>query len=92
MRKDQLLKRLDLVLQLHEIRDCLVPDDVGVNDNRHYSNGSCLPLIRIIDALQGDVFLVLEEAIEFRPKTVESKLRQQKLHICTNQRTIPYAD
>ena len=90
MRKDHFLKRLNLVLQLHEIRDCLVPNDVGLKNK--IVSGGYLPFIGVIDALQGDVFLVLKEAVKLRPETVKSKLRQQKLHICADERTVPFAD
>ena len=50
----------------------------------------CLPLVRVIDPLQGDVLLVLKQAIKFRPESVESKLGQQKLYVCADKRTVPY--
>jgi hypothetical protein len=39
-------------------------------------NVNCLPLIRVVDPFQGDIFLILEQAIEFGPESVESKLGQ----------------
>jgi hypothetical protein len=59
---------------------------------RHYRNVNCLPFIGIIDALQGDVFLVLKKAIKFGPEAMKPKLCQQKLHICADKGAIPYAN
>lgn len=84
------MKRLNLVLQLHEVRDCLEPDDVSGYAITH--NVSFLPFIGVINSLQGDILLVLEQAIEFRPQTMESKLCQQKLYICADKRPVSCAD
>ena len=59
MRKDHLLKRLDLILQLHEVGDCLVAENMS-RGAMTMRNADCLPLIRIINSLQGDILLVLK--------------------------------
>jgi len=55
------------------------------------NNVICSPLIRVVGPLQVDVLLVPEQAIDFRPELVELKLGQQKLYVCVDKRTIPYA-
>lgn len=47
-------------------------------------------MIRIIDAFQTDVLLVLEEAIELRMCSVETELREDESDICPDESTVPY--
>jgi len=45
---------------------------------------SSIPFIGIIDTLKGDVFLVLEETIEFWPESVESEFGKDELDVGSN--------
>jgi malate synthase len=47
-----------------------------------------LPFIGIVYALQCDVFIVIEQSIEFRTQTVKSELLKEELHIGPNERTV----
>ena len=88
MGKDCFLKRLDLVLQLHEVRYRLIPGNVRrIRMNLVIYS----PLVRVIGALQVDILLVPKQAIEFRPELVKSKLGQKKLYVSADKRTVPYA-
>ena len=55
------------------------------------NNVICSPLIRVVGLVQVDILLVPEQAIDFRPELVESKLGQQKSYVCVDKRAIPYA-
>jgi hypothetical protein len=56
---------------------------VGVKQQR-----ICLPLVRVVDALEADILLVLEETVEFGLQSVEAELRQDELNICADERTV----
>jgi hypothetical protein len=47
-----------------------------------------LPFIRVINALQADVLLILEESVEFGLKAVESELGQNELNIATDEGSV----
>lgn len=70
MRKYQLLERIDLVLQVHEIVNRLIT------------------LVRIIDRLQTDIFLVFEQTVELRVFPVEVQLRLEEEHIFPDEGTV----
>jgi hypothetical protein len=61
MREDQLLETINLILQSHKVGNSLVSIPSSVVNQPRNQNPR-IPLIRIIDRLQADVFLVLEQA------------------------------
>lgn len=62
VREDQLLECVDLILQGHEIANCLVADGCQRETGRDSKEGILgLPFIRIIDGLQTDIFLILKQ-------------------------------
>ena len=71
MREDKLLERVDLVLKTHEIRNGLIASTC-MNDMTRIDTVYHAPFVRIVDALQSDVFLVLKQAIELWTKPVET--------------------
>ena len=68
--KDELLEAVDLVLQVHEVRDGLVA------------------FIRVVNAFEGDVFLVLEQAVELSVVAVEAELGEDQGDVGSYQRTV----
>lgn len=46
------------------------------------------PFVRVVDALQGDVLLVFEQAVESGMVTVESKLGEDEFDIGTDEGAI----
>jgi hypothetical protein len=50
----------------------------------HKISNSLVSFVGIVDALEGDILLILEQAIEFRAETVEAKLGQNELDVCSN--------
>lgn len=85
-----LLERLDLVLKGHEVRYCLVSAGESM-DHDNSEAGVHLPFIWIVDALQCDIFLILEETIKLGTKTMETELGHEKLDIGADEGTIAYA-
>lgn len=65
MREDQLLERIDLILQGHEFRDGLITKSHSVSIYPTQSlNLLDIPLIWIIDRLQTDILLVFKESYD----------------------------
>lgn len=61
MREDQLLEGIDLILQCHEICNCLIPRRLSAM----HMNLDCIsdvPFIGVIGCLQTDVLFIFEQA------------------------------
>lgn len=61
MREDQLLESIDLILQCHEIGDCLIPRQLSAG---HMGIGCTfdVPFIGVIGCLQTDILFIFEQA------------------------------
>jgi hypothetical protein len=57
--KDQLLERVDLVLQVHEIADSLIPVAIFIQRQKGVDHAYS-PFIGVVDALESDVLLVFK--------------------------------
>lgn len=62
MREDQLLERIDLILQGHEFGDGLITKSYLVSVYPVFEPALNIPLIWIIDRFQTDVLLVLKKS------------------------------
>jgi hypothetical protein len=74
--EDKLLERFYLILEIHEVGNSLIP-----SVERHCRYGEVTepqkssPLVRIVDILEADVFLIFEETIELGMMPMKSKFR-----------------
>lgn len=84
MCKNHLLERVDLVLEIHQVRDGLVsasPISTVVEVfMQHYT-----PFVGIVNSLQGHVLLIFEETVKFGSQTMEAKLCKNELDIGSDQ-------
>lgn len=73
MRENELLEPIDLVLQSHKVGNGLITTSTSALFPVHNPD-KYPPLIRIIDRLQADVFLVLEQscARQYSPHQYQS--------------------
>jgi hypothetical protein len=77
--KDEFLERFDLVLEVHQVRNSFVSSKRGLISGTEYIKKLCLsPLVGIVNILKTDIFLVLEESVEFGMMPVKPKLGQDK--------------
>lgn len=51
-----------------------------------------LPFVGIVDALEGDILLILKQPIEFRSDAVEAQFGQDKCDIGSDEWGIAYGD
>lgn len=75
MREDELLERVDLVLEVHEVRDRLVPvgrrfDCVLLIEGAFRHS----PFVRVVDTLERDVLFVLKQTVELGAQAMEAQL------------------
>lgn len=76
MGKDQLLERFDLVLEVHKIRNRLIADKTKQSPFRISVDRMFIwdsPLIWVINALQANVFLILEQSVELGVGPMETQ-------------------
>lgn len=88
MREYHALERVDLVLQSHEVGYSFVAAISEQHISRRGYDNS--PLIWIVDALERDVFLILEETVELRTKSVEAQFGKKELYVCSDQGSVAW--
>lgn len=85
--EDELLERLDLVLERHKVGDGLV-SVVRIASRPIMVDA---PLVRVVDVLQTDVLLVLEQTVELSVVTVETQFGKEEGRVCLDQCAVSFA-
>ena len=97
--RDELVDAITLLHQRHqgadpalivrtspEMREDELLKTIDLILQRHEIRDSLIPLVRIINRFQGDVFFVLEGAVELRVVAVEGEFRNEVEDVLLDQR------
>lgn len=94
MGKDELLERVNVVLEIHQVHDRF---EAATTDSRaevswegelREKAGRGKPFVRIVDAAKRDVLFVFEEAVEVLVHLVKLEFREDQLDVRSNQSTV----
>lgn len=89
VRENQALKRIDLILKSHQVRNRFIPKKC-VNEVLWLEMQQYSPFIRIINTFEGDILLIFEKTIKFRPNAMEPQFRQEECDVGPYQRAVSY--
>lgn len=95
--KDELLERVDVVLQVHQVHDRLEAVEGLVPISKSAcrppeilmgGGGMSSPFVRVVDTLEGDVLFVLKQAVERRVVSVKLEFSEDEFDIRPDERAI----